>query len=85
MDTDSRNMVCDKLFSNFHVEIVHTINANNIFGPNVAGLRGLYVRTKSTQVEREYIPIPRYFYFLHKFVTLTADVMFVNGLPSLIT
>ena len=29
--------------------------------------------------------IPRYFYGLHKFVTLTADVMFVNGIPFLVT
>ena len=30
----------------------------------------------------EYLGIPRDFYQLHHFVTLTADVMFVNGLAS---
>ena len=29
--------------------------------------------------------IPKYFYQLHKFVTLTADVMFVDGIPFLVT
>ena len=29
--------------------------------------------------------IPKDFYQLHKFVTLTADVMFVNGIPFLVT
>ena len=28
---------------------------------------------------------PEDFYQLHKFVTLTADVMFVNGIPFLVT
>ena len=28
---------------------------------------------------------PRYFYQLHNFVTLTSDVIFVNGLPFLTT
>ena len=31
-------------------------------------------------MREEYIDIPRDFYELHKFVTLTADVMFVNGM-----
>ena len=57
----------------------------NIFGPNVAELRGKSVITKPTWVEREYTPIPRDFHVIHKFLSLKADVMFVNGLPFLIT
>ena len=29
--------------------------------------------------------IPKYFYQLHKFVTFTVDVMFVNVIPFLVT
>jgi len=36
-------------------------------------------------VEPEYVQIPRDFYELNKFVTLAADVMFVNGLPFFMT
>jgi len=36
-------------------------------------------------VEAQFIKIPRDFYELHRFVTLAADVMFVNGIPFLTT
>ena len=42
-------------------------------------------RQKSERVDPEYIGIPRDFYELHKFDTLTADVMFVNGIDFLTT
>ena len=84
LDTEFKNMVHEKILANFPLKLEHTTNANNIFGTNVAGLRGKSVRTKPTWVEREYIPIPRAFYVLHKFLTLTADMMFVNGLLFLI-
>ena len=83
-DAEFKNMVRDKLLENCPLKIEHITNKNITFGPNVTGLRGKSVRTKTTRVEREYIPIPRYFYVLHKFVMLKADVMFVNGLPFLI-
>ena len=84
-DTDLKNMVRDKLLANCPVKLEHITNANNLFVLNVAVLRVKSMRTNPTQVEIEYIPIPRYFYILHKFVTLTSDVMFVNGLPFLMT
>ena len=43
------------------------------------------VRRKPERVDTEIIKIPRDFYALHHFVTLTADVMFVNGIPFLTT
>ena len=42
-------------------------------------------RQKLERVDPEYIGIPRDFYELHKFVILTADVMFVNGIAFLTT
>ncbi len=33
----------------------------------------------------DYVEIPRDFVDMHKYVTLVADVMFVNGLPFLVT
>ena len=43
------------------------------------------VRKKTERVDLEYLKIPMDFYELHKFVTLTADVMFVNGISFFIT
>ena len=40
---------------------------------------------RHTRTMGEQFKIPREFYWLHKFVTLTADVMFVCGLPLLVT
>ena len=34
---------------------------------------------------KEYVTIPTNLYKLHKFVTLTADVIFLNGTKILIT
>ena len=36
-------------------------------------------------MDPEFTRIPKDFYELHHFVTLTADVMFVNGIPFLVT
>ena len=48
-------------------------------------MRGKTVRQTPKRVNPEYVTIPRDFYELHKFVTLTADVMFINGFSMLVT
>jgi hypothetical protein len=62
---------------------VSDINTSNVFfGPNRPSLRG--AKTRNIQVLRtkeQRITIPREFYRLHKRVTITADVMFVSGIP----
>ena len=52
---------------------------------NRPGLRGKTVRQRPERVVPEYLGIPRDFYRLHSFVTLTADVMFVHGLEFFTT
>ena len=47
--------------------------------------RGATTRKNPHIVRNERLEIPREFYKLNKFVTLTADVIFVCGLPFLIT
>ena len=42
-------------------------------------------REKKRRVETDYIPILRYINEIHKFITLTADVMFVNSIQFLTT
>jgi hypothetical protein len=60
-------------------------NARAIYGPDRGGLRGKTVRKKPDKVRPEFITIPRELYEKVVDVTLTADVMFVNGLPFFIT
>ena len=49
------------------------------------GLRGKTTRKKTEHVRVDYVEIPRDLVDMHKYVTLVADVMFVNGLPFLVT
>ncbi len=77
-------MVREKLVSNCPVTVHDINNANHIFGPDVANLRGKTTRTKPEHVRVKIVQIPCNFVQLHKYVTLVADVMFVNGLPFLV-
>ena len=60
-------------------------NACKIFGPNLADVREKTVRRKSERVKMDYVAIPKYFYSLNRYVTLTADMMFVNDNSFLVT
>ncbi len=84
-DREFNGMVREKLITNCPITVQDVENANTIFGPDLANLRGETIRTKPEHVRIEYVQIPRDFVELHKYVTLMADVMFVNGLPFLVT
>jgi hypothetical protein len=78
-------MVREQLLTNCPVTIHDVDNANQIFGPDLTNLKGKATRTKPERVQVKYVQIPWDFAQLHKYVTLVADVMFVNGLPFLVT
>ncbi len=78
-------MVHEQLWTNCPVSIRDVDNANQIFGPDVANLRGKTTRTKPDCIRVKYVQIPWDFVQLHKYVTLVADVVFVNGLSFLVT
>ena len=60
-------------------------NAKTLFGPDLGGVRGKMVRQRPSAVRPEYVDIPRALFKRIRDVTLTADVMFVNGLSFLVT
>jgi hypothetical protein len=78
-------MVHEQLLTNCPVTVRDIDNANRIFGPDLTNLKGKATRTKPDGVRVKYVKIPWNFVQLHKYVTLVADVMFVNGLPFLVT
>jgi hypothetical protein len=78
-------MVREKLLTNCPITVRNVENANQIFGPDLANLRGKITRAKLDHIRVEYARIPKDFIQLHKYVTIVADVMFVNGLPFLVT
>ena len=64
------------------VSVTDINSARIIFGPNVSGLRGRTTRDNAiVRVKEQRVAIPGDFYKMHKMVTLTADVMFVSGIP----
>ena len=78
-------MVHEKLITNCPVTVHDINNANRIFGPDLANLREKMTSTKPEQVRVEIVQIHWDVVQRHKYVTLVADVMFVNGLPFLVT
>jgi hypothetical protein len=70
---------------NFSFTLQDVANANALFGPDRGSLKGKTVRQRPGKVRPEYRSIPRDLYERIKNVTLTADVMFVNGLPFFVT
>jgi hypothetical protein len=78
-------MVREKLIANCPVTVHDVQNANQIFGPDLANLRGKTTRSKLEHVRVDYVKIPGDFVEMHKYVTIVAEVMFVNGLLFLVT
>ena len=71
---------------NCPVEVADISNSNVIFGPNRPISREATTRdTKVLRTKEQRVGIPRDFYKLHKMFTITADVMFVSGIPFLVT
>jgi hypothetical protein len=58
-------------------------NANKIFGPVLAAIRGKTVRCKPARVVTNYVDIPKAIIDVNKQITLAADIMFVNSVPFL--
>jgi hypothetical protein len=84
-EREREGMVREKLIANFPVTVKDVHNANRIFGPDLANLRDKTTKKKPEHIRVDYVEIPQDIIKTHKYVTLVADVMFVNGLPFLVT
>ena len=84
-DESFKHMVSSTTLDNCSVNASDITNTRSIFGPNHPGLKGKTVRQRSERIAPEYLGIPRVFYKLHHFVTLIADVIFVNRLAFFTT
>ena len=82
-DRDFLGMVRANYIMNCPVTESAVKNANLIFGPDLAGVRGRTVRRPPLAVQTDFVHIPRIFLDRHWVVVLTADIMFVNGVPFL--
>jgi hypothetical protein len=90
-ETELKGLLKDKekvshaLLKNSNLTIDDLDNSRVIYGPSVPRLKGTSVRHKSIRAEPNFVRIPREIIDMNRYVTLVADVMFVCGLPFLIS
>ena len=77
-------MVKKNMIQNGPITDSDVTNNNPIFGPNISGNKGKKVQHNLDRVVMDYIAVHREFLKWHKFLTLVADVMFVNNITILI-
>ena len=84
-DHDFLGMVRGGMISNCPVTTNAVKNAHQIFGPDLARIRGRMVRRPPESVTTDYVQIPQAILERHQLVTLAVDIMFVNGVPFLVS
>ncbi len=84
-DCNFLEMVHCGMISNCPVTANGVTNAHQIFSPDLARVRGRTVRRPPKSVTTDYVQIPRAILERHQLVTLAVDVMFVNGVPFLVS
>jgi hypothetical protein len=84
---DFLGVVRSGMIVNCLVSLTAFLNANCISGPDpdFAGVRGQTVRRPPESVMTNHVQIPRVLLEWHQGVTLAVDVMFVNGVPFLVS
>ena len=73
------------LFGDIPFNATDLTNSNLIFGPDRGAIRGRSVRQRPHRVRPTFVQIPVQLYEKLRDVTLTADVMFCNGLPFFVS
>jgi hypothetical protein len=82
---DFKHMVSSNMIKNCPVISTDVANANTIFGPDLATLKGKTVRITPPPVATDYVQISKEIISLNRNVTLAIDIVFVNGLPFLVS
>jgi hypothetical protein len=80
-----KNMVSNDVIQDCDITPTDLANANAIYGPDRASLRGKSVRRQPSKVHPEFIKIPQSLFEKLREVVLVAEVMFVNGLSLFVT
>jgi hypothetical protein len=86
-DCDFLGMVRANMVANCPVTVSAAQNANQIFGPDIAGVRGRTVRRPPDAVRTDYVyvQLPRIILEQYWVVVPSADVMFANKVPFLVS
>jgi hypothetical protein len=82
---DFLNSVQYGLIDNCTITVQDIKNAQEIYGPDVFALKGKTKQTAPEQVRTVTFDIPEDILNRHKSITLSADVMYVNGVMFFVT
>ena len=78
---DFKSLIKNNMILNCPVTADDVDRANNIYGPSIATLKSKTTRTKSKQVVTDYVDVPPAVLDSNKYITLSADILFVNHIP----
>ena len=78
-------MVSSNMIKNCPIDSTNVSNARAIFGLDLSSVRGKTVRRKTKLIEEEYVVVPKELVSRHKFISMAADVFFVDGISFLLT
>jgi hypothetical protein len=82
---DFKGMVSNHLIPNCPVIYANITNAQKIFGPDLASIRGKTVQWTPEPVVADYVAVPHTVIEQNRIVTMAVDVFFVDGTAFLIT
>jgi hypothetical protein len=81
---DFKWVIKSNQIKDFHVTVQYIDVPRNIWGKNIAALKGKTTRSKSIPVARDYVKVPMEQMKIHKEVFLATDIFFVNKIPFLL-
>ena len=84
-ERDYQGLVRQNLLQDCPITPSDIANAHTIFGPDLANIRGKTVRRRPEHVSTDLVEIPQQILSNQHNVTLSADVMFVNQVPFLVS
>jgi hypothetical protein len=82
---DFKWVIQSNQINNCPVTVQDVEAAHNIWGKNIAALKGKTTRSKTIHVARDFVKVPKGILKLHKDVFLTCNIFFVNQIPVFIT
>ena len=82
-DAKFKQLIDLRSLKNCPVVTNNVTNYLTISGPNIPGLGGRTTQNKTARVKPGYVGIPKVLYGSHQYVTVCADVMFVNEIHLL--
>ena len=84
-ENDFKGLVSNNMITNCPITTTAITNALNIFGKDLASVRGKTVRWAPAPVAGDYVAVPKGIIDKNKSVTLAAAVFFVDGIAFLLT